>query len=407
MKFELEFFDEFVRKECRKNKDLSPSTIISDFVKKKNLVQSESERIKKNLRTQVFEIENESRIELFIQAHQSHIIRLANKVAKEIDKSHVADLSSISAGYTKLNLCKIILKTFEELLTYIETHFSKYFDQDQIIPDTYALISAQEFQEKIERIKSLFDLEKVDQQLGEIILFPISEFIESAHGTSSSPDLKRISFRQLIYMKYLLRDILHLEHQKNHTYKEALYDHLFYLNFNNYHFINYETTRIRNHVEELPSLASQIEYLSYVLKKLYQVQVKPSFSLKPNRESLRNLLSNWLEQEITFIEKKRQLTLMISPGGARVAEPDTFKVKTSLSVAQLAYSVRLLKESGIIVNDNKAEVIRFFSKHFSSVNNQNISQESFRSKYFGFETSAVTSIQGILNKMISISKKDE
>ncbi|HPH46082.1 MAG TPA: hypothetical protein PLJ60_11730 [Chryseolinea sp.] len=98
---------------------------------------------------------------------------------------------------------------------------------------------------------------------------------------------------------------------------------------------------------------------------------------------------------------------MISPGGERATDTDQFKIKTSLSVAQLAYSIRLLKQSGIIVNDNKAEVIRFFSKHFSSVNNNNISQESFRSKYFAFETSAVTSIQGILNKMISISKKDE
>ncbi|HPH46081.1 MAG TPA: hypothetical protein PLJ60_11735 [Chryseolinea sp.] len=298
MTFELEFFDEFVRKECRKNKELSPSTIILDFTKKKNLIHSEAERIRKVMRNKVFEIENESRVELYIQQHQINIIKLANKVAKEIDKSHAADLSNISARQTKLNLCKILLRTFEELLTYIETHFSKYFDQDQIIPDTYALISAKEFQEKVEKIKSLFAFEKVDLQLAEIILFPIIEFIESTHETNDSFDLKRISFRQLIFMKYLLRDILHLEVPKNQPYKEAIYVHLFYLNFNSYHFINYETSRIKNHVEELPSLVSQIEYLSYLLKNLYQVQVKPSFALKPNRESLRNLLSNWLEQEL-------------------------------------------------------------------------------------------------------------
>lgn len=104
------------------------------------MIEQEVERIKKSFVNQLFQIENESRIELFIQHHQAHIIRLANKVATEIDKDESMKLKEITSGHTRLNLCKVLLGSFEDLLNYIETHFSKYFDQDQQIPDTYALI---------------------------------------------------------------------------------------------------------------------------------------------------------------------------------------------------------------------------------------------------------------------------
>jgi hypothetical protein len=51
-------------------------------------------------------------------------------------------------------------------------------------------------------------------------------------------------------------------------------------------------------------MSAQLEHLSLTLKKLNQAQVKPTFGLKPLRESLKNLLSNWLEEEILIIPVK-------------------------------------------------------------------------------------------------------
>lgn len=112
-------------------------------------------------------------------------------------------------------------------------------------------------------------------------------------------------------MKYLLKELFSLNSKPD--FSEALFEHLFYLNFNSYHFLLFATAKIRSEVETLPSMTAQLEHLSLTLKKLNQAQVKPSFGLKPLRESLKNLLSNWLEEEIHFIEKKRQLTLIIPP----------------------------------------------------------------------------------------------
>ena len=66
-------------------------------------------------------------MELFVQRHQAHIIRLADKVATAIDKEDPMNIKQIPSCHTKLNLYKVLLLAFEDLLNYIEVHFRKYF----------------------------------------------------------------------------------------------------------------------------------------------------------------------------------------------------------------------------------------------------------------------------------------
>ncbi len=401
MKFELEFLDEFIKKECQKSKKSPSNATVPDFQKKQLLIEEEVDRIKKSFTTHLLDAADESRFELFIQHHQAYIIQLANKVSTAIDKEESLRLTHISPGPNRLNLCKLLLIGLEELLNHIENYFSKYFDQDQKIPDTYALISIKEFEEKLEVLSSISLEQKLDKKLSELVLYPIREFV-------TKEEKQTITFRRLIYMKYLAKELVRLsESQEKKSFTQAVYEHLFYLNFNSFHVLQYATGRIRQEIEVLPSITAQLEHLSLTLKELSQAQVKPYFALKAKRESLKDMLSTWLEAEIHFIEKKRQLTLMIPPGGVRIENLNDFKVKTALSVSQLAYSIRLLKDAGIITNENKAELIRFFSKYFSSAHNENISQESFRSKFFGYERSAVTHIQGVLTKLMAHTKRDE
>ncbi|HRE68175.1 MAG TPA: hypothetical protein PLM56_09235 [Cyclobacteriaceae bacterium] len=399
MKFELEFFDEFIQKECRKSKRVSSNSAIPDFNKKRQLIEGEIDRIKKSFRSHLFDVPDESRFELFIQHHQSHIIRLADKVATVIDKEESLSYNDLSKGNTRLDLCKILLQGFEELLNYIEKHFSTYFNQDEKIPDTYAYISSKEFKERLAELNQIFEDRSLDHRLKEIVLFPIIEF-------STNPD-KGITYRRLIYLKYLVNELVRLANNpEKKNYSKAVFEHLFYLNFNSYHFLTYATERVRHEIENLPTLMLQLEHLSFTHKELSQSQVKPQFSLKPKRSSLKDVFSDWLEAEIQFIEKKRQLTLMIPPGGERMENVNDFKVKTALSVPQLAYSIRLLREAGIITNENQSELIRFFAKFFSSTHYENISAESLKSKYYKFESSAVVHIQGVLTKLMNHSKKD-
>lgn len=397
MKFELESLEEFIKSECKKSK--KPFTKIDDFSGKRLFIEQEVERIKKGFSEHLLKVENESRIELFIQHHQSQIIRLADKVVTVIDKEESLNIREISIGNTGLDLCKVLLRGFEELLYYIETYFSKYFDQDQKIPDAYALISAKEFREKIVVLRRLVKERGVDNELSEIALYPIVQFIAKQEKQS-------ITFRRLIYMKYLMQEMIKiLEAVSNSNYSESIRQCLIYLNHNHFHFIQHLTKRIQSAVEDLPSSCAQIEYMLHEMKKLKQTQVKPSFSYKSTRDPVVNIISNWLLEEVYYTEKKHQLTLMMPPAGKEINQPSA-KIKTIFSVSQLAYFTRLLKETGVIKNESKSELFRLFSSHFSSIQSDNISVESFRSKFFAFEKSTVTHVQHVLNKLVEQSEKD-
>lgn len=399
MKFELEFFEEFITKECPKSAKIN--SVVSDYQKKLYAIEAESDRIKKCFVRHFFEAKNDRQMEQFIQQHQAHIIRLADKVSTIIDKESVHNLKNITSGTSRLNLCKVLLLVFEDLLNYIEVHFTKYFDQDQKLPDAYIFISVKEFEENLNNLQNLFMEKKVDEKLSLLVLYPLAQFTDI-------PQKQFFSFRRLIYLKYLVKCLFKiLEEPQQQDYSQTIYELLIYLNFNNHHFVQYSVTKVKSELERKDSLQSQLEHLSLVIKNLSQSQVKPDYALKPGRTNIKILLLNWLEDEVHYIEKRRQLTIMIPPGTQNDIVDIDAKIKTTLSVPQLAYIIRILKEEGIIVNDNKAELIRFFSKHFSSAHNENISGESLRSKYFAFEDSTVKHVQGILNKLLQRSKKAE
>lgn len=397
MTYELEFLEEFIQKQYQSQASNPPHSPIPEFSQKKLLIQSEVERIKKSLRHFLFNTECETLIENVVQHHQQHIIKLADQVIKCIDEAEASEIYEISDGPTKLNLCKIMYKGLEELLTFIETYFSKYFNQDEKIPQAYVLMAGKEILHNLEILEEQAKQKNVDTELMRIALFPVKDF-------ATEPLKKSISFRRLIYLKQLVKDLkFTLKDKTNETYSDDVFGLLFYLNFNTYFFLTYTTDKISEEVKEQTTLGNQVERLSFWVKLLNQNQVKPGFALKHDRPSIQEQLGMWLAEEIHFIEKKKQLTFLMSPSGP-VVKTESFKVNTILSVPQLAYSIRLLKEAGIITNPNQTELIRFFSQHFSTPRNQNVSSESLRIKYYNVERSSVRSIQGILDRLVEHTK---
>ena len=297
---------------------------------------------------------------------------------------------------TKIYLSKLIYN-LEDLLTFIESYFSKYFDLDQKIPDAYVQLEKTSFLEKVEEINSLALGNEIDPKLIGIILNPVQNFITAASE-------KDITFRRLIYLKQLLKDLrLLLSSSSVKNIFSELFNLLVYLNFNSRSLVCYATNYISEDIRDQTSFAGQIERLSHWLKTLNQSYIKPGLELKNNRPSFQDQVSTWLTEEIRHIEKKKQLTLMLPP--SEPVDEETIKVATVLSVPQLAFTIRLLREVGIFTNKNQTELIRFFSRNFSSLKNESISPDSLRVKYYNIEKSTVTSVQVFLAKMIEQSKK--
>ena len=292
----------------------------------------------------------------------------------------------------------LAFKNLEALLTFIETYLSKYFDLDQKIPDAYMLLERGSLKEIVTTAKkNAFD-KGIDGRLIEIALFPIDDFMDEGPR-------KNITYRRLIYFKGLMQDLNSLLQSGGETdLKSEVIQLLVYRNFNSHYLLVYLTATIRLEVQSQPTLSAQMDKFNYWTKLFNQFHVKPGSALKYDMSSIKDQLVTWLEQEITYLEKKKQLTLpLASP--EQGSEADNFKVQTNLSVAQLALFIRLLKELGYVENKNQTELLTFFARHLGSVRNENISPDSLRAKYYNIERTAVNSVQAILTKMIERSKK--
>jgi hypothetical protein len=395
VKFELDFFEEFLQRELIEKRTIEP--VVADFEAKKELIALAVERVKVNLRNQLFSQLSESHFERYIQQHQTCIIGLADEVLSLLDEEEVTGIASICPKHSWCNLAKILYKSLDELLTYIEKYFSKFFNQQAKIPDCYAILSAKEIEEKLNAILTVCKNNNVNVELLKIVTTPLKKF-------TSDPIKAGLNFRQLIYYKALVTELTKCTEEIDEL-TASIINQLLYLNFNATKFLNYYTRRIIRQMEEDTSLASQLEQLVYHRKLINQLQLKPGFAFKTNYAlDIQKQITNWITEEINYIEESRKYKLIILPAKEEEEQPK-FKISTSLSVPQLTLLFKLLVENNLIKVRNVSHLVKFLANNFTSLRNETISVNSLRNKYYDQDEATSRSLAEILNKLMMKNKK--
>lgn len=77
------------------------------------------------------------------------------------------------------------------------------------------------------------------------------------------------------------------------------------------------------------------------------------------------------------------------------------KIKTELTVPQLAYIFRLLLDLGIFKQRKRTDIMKFISDNFKTHNVEEISINSLRSKYYTTDEGSKQVIKDILIKMVN------
>lgn len=387
MLFGLEFLEEFIQDEISTKHETQTQLTEQQAREKHVILNAEVEKIKKSLLGFMIQTSSENQIENSIQVFQTHLVNLADVVMR------CRESVSEDLGPYHRVLCISVYSFIDDLIKYIERYFSKYFNQDELVPLAYLWMAKNEVSNSLAQVERLISNAQVDEELLKIALYPVREFVKENE--------RRFTYRRLIYIRQLISDLR--SKLEGPCTTSTILDQLCYLNYNSFHFLTYVTEKISTEVKEQTTLADQIETLSFWVKRFNQRQVKPDFALKRDRPSLQEQVNIWLQEEISFAEKKKQITFMFSPS-AQAPKADAFKIVTSLSVPQLAFVVKILKEAGVIKNSNQTDVIRFFAKNFSTEKIKNISPESLRIKYYSAESSAVRSVRDVLNKLLSHTK---
>jgi hypothetical protein len=365
---------------------ISPENIKSVTVQKQKTsdwvleAAAQKQAIREHLMEDTFGIRKEKALELCIAIYQSSLIELADTLAGY--QKQVSKKDKMAAVYQD------ILFIVESMLTFIERHFTKYFNLDAKIPDSYLYVEQNEIKKKVTFLEAAFKKLNFDKTLLEILFLPLKEFTNER--TKSI-----ITFRKLIYLKELVYEIRALINDPD-TVKTStdLENLLLYLNFNNLFFFNYYIDKIRKQADETTSISERIEKVSWYIKEINQSHFRPGVSLYNDCPHIKDQLINWLSEDISHFERKHQLNLSVTIPAYE--KEKTEPVYTSLSVPQLALFIKILIDTGVISNKNQTELLRTISKTIRTSRNEIISAESLRNKYYSSDKATTDFIKNVI-----------
>jgi len=283
---------------------------------------------------------------------------------------------------------------FEELLTFIERHFTKYFDQDAKAPQGYISISKKDTKTNLRKLQKIFASKNADEKIVDLMLHVLRKIID---GNSSSG----ITYRKVLYCKEVQKELFRLSDKpvSGMELDDELRLSIYYLNYNSTRVLTYHAHYITSLLDKSEFRTEKIEKLSFELKRIIQAQVKPGISYHQNAPSLKSQLTDYINVELEYQERLQRLSNLPSdpPSGNFL---DGFKLKFDASVSQLAYLIKILIETKMILNNNLSQLMGFIVRFVTTKKSEAISIGSLRSKFYNVENGTKESVRNILLGMI-------
>lgn len=361
------------------------SHLTPDYVETlKQRAAKEKEGIRMMLMRQIFNAREERVLEILIQQYQSSLVRLLD----QLDKNKLL-LPSLPHMKSLLEELTIVL---EDLLAFIELHFTKYYNLDQAVPCTYLRINKKDWKGRLKKVDP--DLKKLNNSLSSLLLKVMGSFVNASE----------LTYRQMIYYKDLFSEVSGVF---NSTSTDdylfgRLEDSLIYLNFNHSFFIALLIRKIDDEINVLKNQEDIIEHLISYRNRIENLPVKPGACYNISLPAVTESLLRWISFHVNKPIFKLSNDSIQSMEKKQVNDD---KVNLSVSVAMLGLFIRLLTEEEIITTKNQADLIRFFASNFTTPKQDKISSDSLYGSYFKplpgtirMMNDCLSRIQHLLNK---------
>jgi hypothetical protein len=326
----------------------------------------------------------------FIQAHQAGITAIID-ILIEYKKSDRYEVSEAIQDFY-LQICSL----FDEILQFIRQHLPEYFDDSFSITHIQAEIARRQLSQQLKQLSLLEQNPHVDRVLFRMATLFIRHFIE---------EKRQISYTELRYSKELisrLHGLLDLDTDADYTYEIHLI--LFQLNFNFPRYVLHYSYWLDSQLSIIPERSKRLDKLSWHIHAIEQIRPKPGYILFPDLPLLSEQLLKSIRTTYQYLlieDKTVNHTIVEQISTKPVTLP---KIQLSISVSLLALLLKAFIRSGIIVNENKADVFRLIAEHFTTRKAEKISYESLRGKYNNTPPAAYQQLRGILAKMLEFVK---
>lgn len=359
-----------------------------------HLLKNENDKIKKLNKERVFRIKSKERIEQYIHRKQYALENLAHRLIKEINPVNSIEIYQFSTNYDKIDCLKITYIYLEKLLRFIEKEYHNYLNVNIQIPYRSILVKEFEITDKLKEVKSRLLESNINDPLLKLAYEPLLKI-------ATINIQEKLTYYEFNYCSEFILTLykqINFENISEETIKECLFD----LNFNSTQFFDNLTDGILIELSKQENNIQKIDILYRLLKNYNQKQTRNFIKYNENLPSIKEQIISWIEEEIEYLSKKMKLDANQFTNVAN--NEDKIKFLTGLSVAQLSYFFALLIETGIIKHKNQADIFRFISENFKTVNTDKISTDSIKSKYYNVETTTKNAVREKIIELLGLSK---
>lgn len=333
-------------------------------------------------------INTEKKKRAYIQNIQFHLNFLINTACGYFNNKKIKDYPERLGSY------EIIRDCLNSLLDFLSTMFHVYFDFHAEANISHKQKIVELFASRVQNITTNLKVEK--NELLDIALKPVKEYLENY----SKED---VTYKSIIYLEALLKEMERLINS-NKNFEELLKFVLICVNFNSYRFFAYLTGQIKQDTENIDSHSGKVEVLSRYLKTINQIQEYPDLVLYPKQKPIKEQISVWIIEEIEHMERSLKLKHSSEIKNFQSETPE-LKLQTDMSVAQLAYLIRIMIEVGIIKNTNQRDVLKLISGMFRTKQTDTISPESLRTRFYNIEDNTKLAVKDMVINMLNFVNK--
>lgn len=341
------------------------------------LVIGEVARIKLRLIESSCAIKSEEAARKYVQIHQYAIVAIMDKLFQRRDQPGA------------LECCDVI----DGLLSSIREHFPRYFDELGKAPlkhihelQTHVRLRLEWLETKLLSFASF-------GQFAYMIIDPLKRFCSKDEGQG-------VTFHRLRFLSYILQHSKKTiqDRQDPDDGDLIMLDLMLYLNYNSRKSYLQLVSFFRDILNTDLPIQTKRDAMFLYLNTTMQASLKPNTGHHPHAPTLKTQLIDYFNGEL------RQLDLEAQRVQSDLSVPEqviTNKIKIDLSVAQLAFLLRLLTDTGVISTENISELLRWVALHCETKQSKSISVESLRIKFYDIEDGTRGAVQ---EKLVDLSK---
>jgi hypothetical protein len=378
----------------------SPKNITVNSISESDLslisedILKESQKIQIQLKNEVFTLRKKRQIRLLVRKYHSTLIFLLDNVI-ENRKNTRFQSPNLS------NTVDTIIDSLDELLSFVETRFSNYLSLDERVPITYLIVSRNEVELKLEKLKRKKISNEVHRNVMEIVLDVLYKIVKADRGC-------KITYRQILYQKELLKMVDGLSYSENSSSIYCSFDVLLIsLNFNTIEYINYLITRISYDLDCQATIAEKRSKLLWHFKEFSQLYSNEKIMFEPSQQNLKEVLNNWFKHEIAYLkdgmEFSQESKTDFTAKQIDMTIYEENKIECVLSADQMGLILRATDESRIIKARSMSQVFKTIVPHLSTPFKRDLSYQSVRSKSYNAEERdkeiAIQTLEKIIKKI--------